>query len=48
MFLADFAFDGIFSDGNKFGLRIPVRDVKIFAKTLLKAHEEDKKIWPEE
>lgn len=22
-FLADFAYDGVFSDGNEFGLRIP-------------------------
>lgn len=47
-FLADFAFDGVFSDGNKFELRIPARDVVIFAQTLLKAYEEDSKLWPEE
>ena len=39
--LADFAYDGIFSDGNGFCLRIPERDVIPFAQALLKAYEED-------
>lgn len=41
MFLADFAYDGIFSDGNSFYLRIPEKDVVEFANTLLKAYEDD-------
>lgn len=42
VFLCDFAFDGVFSDGNKFSLRIPERDVVEFAKALLDAYEKDK------
>ena len=34
-FLADFAYDGEFSDGNKFYLRIPEKDVEEFATKLL-------------
>lgn len=41
MFLADFAYDGIFSDGNSFYLRIPEKDVVEFVNTLLKAYEDD-------
>lgn len=41
MFLADFAYDGIFSDGNRFCLRIPEKDVVEFANTLLKAYQND-------
>ena len=41
MFLADFAYDGIFSDGNRFCLRIPEEDVVEFANTLLKAYQDD-------
>ena len=40
-FLADFAYDGIFSDGEKFSLRIPEEDVVEFANTLLKAYRDD-------
>ena len=41
-FLADFAYDGRFSDGEKFSLRIPEEDVVEFANTLLKAYRDDK------
>lgn len=41
-FLADFAYDGDFSDGNHFCLRIPEEDVVEFAETLLKAYRDDK------
>lgn len=41
-FLADFAYDGTFSDGEKFCLRIPERDVVPFAEALLKAYADDK------
>ena len=41
LFLADFAYDGEFSDGEQFSLRIPEEDVKEFAITLLKAYEDD-------
>lgn len=41
-FLADFAYDGVFSDGNKFCLRIPEKDVVPFAEALLKAYADDK------
>lgn len=40
-FLADFAYDGVFSDGNEFGLRIPEKDVVPFAEALLKAYVDD-------
>lgn len=40
-FLADFAYDGEFSDGEKFCLRIPEKDVIPFAETLLKAYADD-------
>lgn len=40
-FLADFAYDGEFSDGEKFCLRIPERDVIPFAEALLKAYADD-------
>lgn len=40
-FLADFAYDGGFSDGEKFSLRIPEEDVVEFANTLLKAYRDD-------
>lgn len=40
-FLADFAFDGEFSDGEKFCLRIPERDVMPFANALLQALVDD-------
>ena len=40
-FLADFAYDGEFSDGNHFCLRIPEGDVIEFANTLLRAYKED-------
>lgn len=40
-FLADFAYDGVFSDGNEFGLRIPEKDVIPFAEALLKAYADD-------
>lgn len=41
LFLADFAYDGEFSDGNHFCLRIPESDVVEFANTLLQAYKED-------
>ena len=41
-FLSDFAYDGEFSDGNKFYLRIPEKDVEEFATKLLQAYEDDK------
>lgn len=40
-FLADFAYDGKFSDGNEFSLRIPEKDVVSFAEALLKAYADD-------
>lgn len=40
-FLADFAYDGEFSDGERFCLRIPERDVIPFASALLKAYVDD-------
>lgn len=40
-FLTDFAYDGGFSDGEKFSLRIPEEDVVEFANTLLKAYRDD-------
>lgn len=40
-FLADFAYDGVFSDGEEFCLRIPEKDVVPFAKALLKAYADD-------
>lgn len=40
-FLADFAYDGTFSDGNPFCLRIPEKDVIEFCNTLLKAYQND-------
>lgn len=40
-FLADFAYDGTFSDGEGFCLRIPERDVIPFAEALLKAYVDD-------
>ena len=42
-FLSDFAYDGEFSDGNKFYLRIPEKDVEEFATKLLQAYKEKKK-----
>lgn len=41
-FMADFAYEGVFSDGNRFCLRIPEKDVVQFAETLLKAYVDDK------
>lgn len=41
-FLADFAYDGVFSDGEEFCLRIPEKDVAPFAEALLKAYADDK------
>lgn len=41
-FLADFAYDGTFSDGEGFCLRIPEKDVVPFAEALLKAYADDK------
>lgn len=41
MFLADFAYDGVFSDGNSFCLRIPEKDVVEFVNTLFKAYKDD-------
>lgn len=41
LFLADFAYDGVFSDGNSFCLRIPEKDVIPFAEALLKAYVDD-------
>ncbi len=40
-FLADFAYDGKFSDGERFCLRIPERDVLPFAAALMKAYVDD-------
>lgn len=40
-FPADFAYDGTFSDGEEFGLRIPEKDVVSFAAALLKAYADD-------
>lgn len=40
--LCDFAYDGIFSDGEEFSLRIPEEDVEEFATKLLQAYEDDK------
>lgn len=40
-FLPDFAYDGVFSDGNEFCLRIPEKDVVPFAEALLKAYADD-------
>lgn len=39
--MPDFAFDGVFSDGNEFCLRIPEKDVVPFAEALLKAYADD-------
>lgn len=41
-FLSDFAYDGVFSDGGKFKLRIPEKDVEEFATKLLQAYKDDK------
>ena len=41
-FLNDFAYDGIFSDGSKFSLRIPEKNVEEFATKLLQAYKDDK------
>lgn len=41
LFLPDFAYDGEFSDGNEFSLRIPEEDVVPFAEALLKAYADD-------
>ena len=41
-FLADFAYDGEFSDGGYFELRIPEKDVEEFATKLLQAYKDDK------
>ena len=40
-FLADFAYDGEFSDGRHFELRIPEKDVEEFATKLLQAYKDD-------
>lgn len=40
--LCDFAYDGEFSDGEEFSLRIPEGDVEEFATKLLQAYEDDK------
>lgn len=39
--MADFAYEGVFSDGNSFSLRIPDSDIEEFSNTLLKAYKED-------
>ena len=41
-FLSDFAYDGEFSDGYSFYLRIPEKDVEEFATKLLQAYKDDK------
>lgn len=41
LFLPDFAYDGTFSDGEEFSLRIPEKDVIPFAEALLKAYADD-------
>lgn len=41
LFLPDFAYDGKFSDGNEFCLRIPEKDVIPFAEALLNAYADD-------
>lgn len=41
LFLPDFAYDGTFSDGEEFSLRIPAEDVRPFAEALLKAYADD-------
>lgn len=41
LWLADFAYDGEFSDGNGFCLRIPEEDVLLFTAALLKAYVDD-------
>ena len=41
-FLSDFAYDGEFSDGGRFELRIPEKDVEEFATKLLQAYKDDK------
>lgn len=41
-FLNDFAYDGLFSDGEHFELRIPEKDVEEFATKLLQAYKDDK------
>lgn len=40
-FLVDFAYEGTFSDGEEFCLRIPEKDVIPFAEALLKAYADD-------
>ena len=40
--LCDFAYDGVFSDGEEFSLRIPEEDVEEFATKLLQAYKDDK------
>ena len=40
-FLSDFAYDGEFSDGGEFELRIPEKDVEEFATKLLQAYKDD-------
>jgi hypothetical protein len=40
-FLADFVYEGSFSDRNPFYLRIPEKDVIEFCNTLLKAYQDD-------
>ena len=42
MCICDFAYDGVFSDGEDFCLRIPEEDVVEFAQNLLKAYKADK------
>ena len=42
LFIGDFAYDGEFSDGNPFSLRIPEDDIVEFAQTLLNAYNKDK------
>ena len=41
-FMADLAYDGEFSDGGHFELRIPEKDVEEFATKLLQAYKDDK------
>lgn len=40
-FLSDFAYDGVFSDGETFCLRIPERDILPFVAALMKAYVDD-------
>lgn len=41
MFLADFAIEGNFSDGNPFYLRVPEQDIIPFCESILRALVDD-------